>query len=89
MTYRVATSQGDDDIPIEELDLSVRAYHCLKRSNILRVAQIFALSREELLAIRNLGSLGRHNLYICLVERGLMDRNHPRPPFTIDDGTIE
>lgn len=89
MTYRVATSQSDDDMPIEELDLSVRAYNCLKRSGIRSVAQIFALSRQELLAIRNMGSPGRHNLYICLVERGLMDRYHPRAPFTIDDGTLE
>lgn len=89
MVYRVATSQSDDDIPIDALDLSVRTYNCLKRSNIHSVAQIFALSRQELLAIRNLGRVQYHELYVRLVERGLMDRDHPRPPFTIDDGTIE
>lgn len=89
MTYRVATSQNDDDMPIEDLDLRVRTYNCLRRSGIRSVAQIFALNRQELLAIRNLGRANYHELYMRLVERGLMDRSHPRAPFTIEDGTIE
>jgi DNA-directed RNA polymerase alpha subunit len=33
----VATWAEDDDTPIETLDLSVRVYNCLKRSNISTV----------------------------------------------------
>jgi len=89
MNHHIATSLGDDDTPIEALDLCVRTYNCLRRSGVRKVAQIFALSRQELLAIRNTGSVQYHELYVRLVERGFMDRAHPRSPFTIDDGTIE
>jgi DNA-directed RNA polymerase subunit alpha len=41
--------------PIEELDLSVRAYNCLKRSNITKVGQVLQMTEEELLAVRHFG----------------------------------
>src|SRR3984893_1861700 len=37
------------DTPIEELDLSVRAYNCLKRSNITKVGQVLSMNEEDLL----------------------------------------
>ena len=40
-------------IPIEELDLRVRTYNCLKRSGINKVGQLLSRRREEILAIRN------------------------------------
>ena len=40
---------------IEDLDLSVRSYNCLKRENINRIGDIVELSYSQLLAIRNLG----------------------------------
>lgn len=88
MNQHIATSLGDDDTPIEALDLRVRIHNSLRRSGVRKVAQIFALSRQELLAIRNMGRAEYHDLYVRLVERGFMDRAHPRSPFTIDDGTI-
>ncbi len=41
--------------PIEELDLSVRAYNCLKRSNITKVGQVLQMTEDELLAVRHFG----------------------------------
>ena len=43
------------DTPIEELDLSVRAYNCLKRSNITKVGQVLSMNEEDLLGVRNFG----------------------------------
>lgn len=41
--------------PIEELDLSVRVYNCLKRARINTVGQLQEMTKEKLLRIRNLG----------------------------------
>ncbi|MBF8376857.1 DNA-directed RNA polymerase subunit alpha [Alicyclobacillus mali] len=43
------------DMPIEELDLSVRSYNCLKRAGINTVAELCAKSEEEMMKVRNLG----------------------------------
>ena len=43
------------DTPIEDLDLSVRAYNCLKRSNITKVGQVLSMNEEDLLGVRNFG----------------------------------
>ena len=47
-----------DEQPIEELDLSMRAYNCLKRAGITRVGEVLLKLEEgeaEMLAIRNFG----------------------------------
>lgn len=42
-------------IPIDELDLSVRAFNCLKRADINNLEELTAKSEEELTRVRNLG----------------------------------
>lgn len=42
-------------LSIEELDLSVRAYNCLKRHGIETVEDIIAMSEDDLMKVRNLG----------------------------------
>ncbi len=42
--------------PIEELDLTVRSYNCLKREGINTVSELIALSEDQLMNIRNFGS---------------------------------
>ena len=42
-------------IKIEDMDLSVRSYNCLKRARIDNIKQLASLSYEELIHIRNLG----------------------------------
>ncbi len=44
------------NLPIEQLDLSVRSYNCLKREGIHTVGELVARSEEDLLDIRNFGS---------------------------------
>lgn len=43
------------DSPIEDLGLSLRPYNCLKRAGIYTIAELVALSDEELGKVRNLG----------------------------------
>jgi DNA-directed RNA polymerase subunit alpha len=42
--------------PIEDLDLTVRSYNCLKREGINSVSELIALSEDQLMNIRNFGS---------------------------------
>lgn len=45
-----------NQIPIESLNLSVRAYNCLKRAQINTVADLLDYSQEDLLEIKNFGA---------------------------------
>ena len=45
----------NSQIPIEELQLSVRAYNCLKRAQINSVADLLVYTQEDLLEIKNFG----------------------------------
>jgi DNA-directed RNA polymerase subunit alpha len=40
---------------IEDLDLSVRSYNCLKRANINTVEDLVSKSEEDMMKVRNLG----------------------------------
>ncbi|MCR4398501.1 MAG: DNA-directed RNA polymerase subunit alpha [Firmicutes bacterium] len=43
------------EMPIEELDLSVRSFNCLKRAGINTVGQLIEKTDEEMIKVRNLG----------------------------------
>ncbi|MCL6445586.1 MAG: DNA-directed RNA polymerase subunit alpha [Alicyclobacillus sp.] len=43
------------DMPIEELDLSVRSFNCLKRAGINTVGELCAKTEDEMMKVRNLG----------------------------------
>ena len=43
------------EMPIEEMDLSVRSYNCLKRANINTVDDLIKKSKSDMLKVRNLG----------------------------------
>jgi DNA-directed RNA polymerase subunit alpha len=60
------------DTPIEELDLSVRSYNCLKRSGITKVGQVLMMSEEDLLAVRNFGEKSLTELRDKLVQRAFL-----------------
>jgi len=48
--------EGVLDTPIEELDLSVRSYNCLKRQGVNTIGQLTECSEADLLNIRNFGA---------------------------------
>lgn len=61
------------ETPIEELDLSVRAYNCLKRAGLTRVGEIFdrmSQGPDEMLVIRNFGQKSLDELMVALVAKG-------------------
>jgi len=65
----VTLPQRIADTPIEELDLSVRAYNCLKRSSITKLGQVLRMTDEELLAVRHFGQKSLNELYDRLLMR--------------------
>jgi DNA-directed RNA polymerase subunit alpha len=64
------TAGKDYDRPIEDLDLSVRAYNCLKRSGITKIGQLLEMSEEDLLAVRNFGQKSLEELKQRLAALG-------------------
>jgi DNA-directed RNA polymerase subunit alpha len=79
----VVVSEDEGDIParlfetpIEELDLTVRAYNCLKRAGITQVGEVLEKLRkgeDEILAIRNFGQKSLDELKDKLKEKGFLD----------------
>lgn len=63
----------DDDptsqIPIEELQLSVRAYNCLKRAQVNSVADLLDYTQEDLLEIKNFGQKSAEEVIEALQVR--------------------
>ena len=60
-----------DNMPIEELDLSVRSNNCLKRANILTVSELTQKTEEEMMKVKNLGRKSLKEIKEKLAERGL------------------
>ena len=60
------------ETPIEELDLSVRAYNCLKRSNITKVGQVLSMNEDDLLGVRNFGEKSLQELREKLLLRNFL-----------------
>src|SRR4029079_13092564 len=58
--------------PIEDLNLSVRAYNCLKRSGLMTVGSVLEKSEDELLSLRNFGRKSYDELRDKLIELGLL-----------------
>jgi DNA-directed RNA polymerase subunit alpha len=54
---------------IEELELPVRAYNCLKRAQINTIADLFKYSPEELLKLKNFGRVSAFKLYTALKDQ--------------------
>ncbi len=75
---QAASGRGGDlasrlaDVPIEDLDLSVRALNCLKANEITKVGQLVSLREEELLALRNFGRKSLDEIKEKLVGRGFL-----------------
>jgi DNA-directed RNA polymerase subunit alpha len=64
-----------DDILIEELELGVRSYNCLKRAGIQTVGDLISKSEGELAAIPNFGKKSIDEVIETLGQRGLGLRN--------------
>jgi len=67
----VAASNGLDEILIEELELGVRSYNCLKRAGVQTVGDLVRKTRSELNAIPNFGQKSIEEVIETLHARGL------------------
>ena len=67
----VAAGGPMDDILIEELELGVRSYNCLKRAGIQTIGDLLSKSENELGAIPNFGKKSIDEVIETLVARGL------------------
>ena len=59
------------EMTIEELELSVRAYNCLKRAGINSVAELVQRNQEDMMKVRNLGRKSLEEVEQKLHELGL------------------
>ena len=59
MSFMVSSDEDNQskvlEMPIEEMELSVRSYNCLKRANINTVEDLIKKSKNDMLKVRNLG----------------------------------
>ena len=59
------------EMTIEELDLSVRSFNCLKRANINTVEDLISKTEEEMIKVRNLGRKSLEEVVHKLAMMGL------------------
>jgi len=59
------------EMSIEELDLSVRSYNCLKRAGINTVEELIARDEDDMMKVRNLGKKSLEEVIKKLNELGL------------------
>ena len=63
------------EMTIEELDLSVRSFNCLKRAGIDTVEDLVSRSEDEMIKVRNLGKKSLEEVILKLESLGLTLRN--------------
>ena len=79
--------EDEPSITIEELELSVRAYNCLKRASINSMAELLKKSEHDLLNIKNFGKKSSDEVIERLREHGL--DLAPSPELDEDGMVIE
>lgn len=72
-----AALAADLALPVEDLNLTVRSYNCLKREGINTVGDLVARSEQDLLDIRNFGAKSIDEVKQKLVDMGLSLKDSP------------
>jgi DNA-directed RNA polymerase subunit alpha len=67
------------NMPVEQLDLSVRTMNCLRRSNITTVGELIAKGAKELMKLRNFGQKSYQEIEDRLSAIGLSLNPKPEP----------
>ena len=71
MTREMGLKAKIMEMTIEELDLSVRSYNCLKRAGINNVEDLSARSEDDMMKVRNLGRKSLEEVLNKMTELGL------------------
>lgn len=72
-----AALAADLAMPVEDLNLTVRSYNCLKREGINTVGDLVARSEQDLLDIRNFGAKSIDEVKQKLLDMGLSLKDSP------------
>ena len=72
-----AALAADLALPIEELDLTVRSFNCLKREGVHTVGELISRSEADLLDIRNFGAKSIDEVKVKLAGLGLALKDSP------------
>jgi len=64
-------------MPIEDMDLTVRSYNCLKREGVHTVGELVTRSEADLLDIRNFGAKSIDEVKMKLAAMGLALKDSP------------
>ncbi len=78
-TMRLGAVNEYGDTPIEDLELSMRAYNCLKRAGITKVGEVLEKLEHgtgELLAIRNFGQKSLAELLANMKQKGYLPEEY-------------
>jgi DNA-directed RNA polymerase subunit alpha len=67
---RIGRPVISDERPVEDLELTVRSYNCLKREGVDTIGQLATMTEEELMNIRNLGMKSVDEIRSKLIEYG-------------------
>ena len=91
-----AALAADLALPIEDLDLTVRSYNCLKREGIHTVGELLSRSEADLLDIRNFGSKSIDEVKAKLHSMGLQLKDSPvgfdptkHQNYGVDDNLVD
>jgi DNA-directed RNA polymerase subunit alpha len=68
---RASISEEKYDMPVEQLDLSVRTMNCLRRGGIATVGELISRGEKGLLALHNFGQKSRQEVEEKLASMGL------------------
>jgi len=64
-------TSAESQVPLEEINLSVRAYNCLKRAQVNTVSDLMTFSYEDLLEIKNFGAKSADEVIEALERIGV------------------
>ncbi len=60
--FRLSIPDEKYNMPVEQLDLSVRTLNCLRRANITTVGELITIKEKDLLQLRNFGQKSLHEI---------------------------
>ena len=72
---KIETEAKSNNMMIEDLDLSVRSYNCLKRAGIQTVEELTQKTEDEMMRVRNLGKKSLKEVKDKIYELGLNFRS--------------
>ncbi len=90
--FRLSIPDEQYNMPVEQLDLSVRTLNCLRRANIAIVGELISKKGKDLLQLRNFGLKSLHEIHDRLKALGLSltsEAEDSTPPVNEETGEEE